>query len=557
MWTDSPAGLLLPNMPSSGLNDVVRARVDPVSGVITVNGSIDVDVRAYGVVADGLNIPGFTVNGSGNTGAVFSSSPIFTQADIGKQMLFHQGFTAGGMAAYSIKSGRITAVTDAQNCTIASTACPTYTTNSPKAVFGTDNGDAINAAVATLSLSPSGGTLIFPTGVVLAYKYKYARANSTVYAPSITGYVTRNTPNGFYYKCIVGGISGAAEPTYVDTFGATFTDGTVTWQCMGRTSINLPAGSHIIGKGKAIAVPYGFATTGSVLIGAGYDANYALVILNGKGSTIQNITLDAAKGLLNAVIVSGTSCAIINSSLMRGQAQTLNNSSGSTEVLACQIMGGLDAVATVKSGGDAKFSDCIIAGAGNGFANVHASSVTDDFSITGCHLYKGGWGLTLSTVAGPNLLFESLAAGTTGGGTIIGNTFDTALGNHIDVNVSGAGVAAIQALTISGNQFYQPQEAFTTNTYSCINVTCGATPAIGVKGLSISGNVAKGTPAGNQYKSFVNWNVNAATNINGSTVLGNAIYNTQALYSVTGAAFSPGYSAGNAWTTSADVTTIA
>jgi len=33
MWTDSPAGLLLPNMPSSGLNDVVRARVDPVSGV--------------------------------------------------------------------------------------------------------------------------------------------------------------------------------------------------------------------------------------------------------------------------------------------------------------------------------------------------------------------------------------------------------------------------------------------------------------------------------------------------------------------------------------------
>ena len=34
MWTDSPAGLLLPNMPSSGLNDVVRARVDPVSGNI-------------------------------------------------------------------------------------------------------------------------------------------------------------------------------------------------------------------------------------------------------------------------------------------------------------------------------------------------------------------------------------------------------------------------------------------------------------------------------------------------------------------------------------------
>jgi len=33
MWTDSPAGLLLPNMPSSGLNDVVRATVDPVTGL--------------------------------------------------------------------------------------------------------------------------------------------------------------------------------------------------------------------------------------------------------------------------------------------------------------------------------------------------------------------------------------------------------------------------------------------------------------------------------------------------------------------------------------------
>lgn len=46
--------------------------------------------------------------------------------------------------------------------------------------------------------------------------------------------VKPGTANGFLYMCVVAGTSAASGPVFPTTYGATVTDGGVTWACMGR-----------------------------------------------------------------------------------------------------------------------------------------------------------------------------------------------------------------------------------------------------------------------------------------------------------------------------------
>lgn len=78
--------------------------------------------------------------------------------------------------------------------------------------------------------------------ILLGYKAGYnltqpsAWATSTAY--SLGDYVRPSTANTYNYEVTVAGTSGAAQPTWPTTLGATVTDGTVTWTCVSMRGNN-------------------------------------------------------------------------------------------------------------------------------------------------------------------------------------------------------------------------------------------------------------------------------------------------------------------------------
>ena len=538
----------------------VTATVDPVSGLkqlVLHGGAVQsiYDVRAYGAKCDGKIITGFQVDGTGNTGVVTSTADMFVEGDIGKRIIFHKAFSAvaGAMVDYPVYSGAITAYTDARTVTVAINSCPDLGASAVGA-FGTDDLPAINSAIYALSLNPFGGVLEFPIGMTMAGRFKGNWSAGATYAAGL--HRLPSTPNTYFYIALVGGVTGGVEPTWPTTYGATVTDGGVTWMCAGKTTIVLPTGSHMRGHGRQLAIPYGIPAKGSVLINSGYTTeDYFVKIAN--GCSVKHILIDAFKGCSGALRTTGTGAApeIFDVSLMRGYGTTFANETGSAQISDSHIMGSYVPSATVSTGGDSSFSNCIIAGAGANFANVLAQNVTDDFALKGCHLYKGGWGIPGTDTPGPNVLLTTTAAGNSGGGVIAGNIFDTAFGAHLEINITGGTSLPIQALAITGNQFYQPGGGWPDNTYPVIKITASATaPATAIKALSITGNVGKGNSTVLRYKAFIETNLNAGTQMIGDVIANNSIQDCMALYVDSGAAHTEAYSAGNATTNVAVVT---
>lgn len=390
------------------------------------------------------------------------------------------------------------------------------------------------------------GKLICINSQIVAATSRWGTVVSVESATSVTVAVTGTVTSISAGSMIIGTDNDAAMTAAIAAASAAG-GGDVLVPGMGVLSgtYTLPTGVSLVGTGKGKYNPLGFVANGAGLVRAGAFTAEAFFTLNGGGA-VRNMTVDAALRAETAVNMVSTGVQITNANIARGNSLTLDISSGSSLTTGSAIYGGF-AGKTIKCGGDTAIIDNYIFGAGDSLANLLCSNVTDDVQVVGNHFYKGGWGVTLSSVRGPNILFEHYSKTDRGGGVIASNTFDTAYGNQIEVIVgnSNASYLPITALTIADNQFYQPQN-FPDNTYSCIKVTAGtgASNNNSIRGLSITGNVGKGYDGGTaSYKSFIDWAVQATYgHIYGSTVVGNAIDNCNALYT---GGFSPDYTAGN------------
>jgi hypothetical protein len=310
--------------------------------------------------------------------------------------------------------------------------------------------------------------------------------------------------------------------------------------------ISLPTGVSLCGNGRAAADPFRFFSRGTGLthIGPG-GSSTAFVTCASTGSHIEDISIDASHRYDYCLAAQGTRNHIRNANIGRGAAITLYSSAGSQQFSGSEIYG-MFAGTTFQGGGDLILDNNLIYGSGDTLANVYIKDAVDDAMVHNNHVYKGGWSIPLlSADTGPNLKMVQ-SSGVTGqapGGIIQGNVFDTCYGNHIEIEQQNTGATTgIKALTINGNQFYQPQSAVPDNTYSCIKVTSGVagTANVYIAGLSITGNVAKGYDSTHRYKSFIDWNVLATYgNITGGVVVGNSATFCAAGYTASGAAYTP------------------
>ena len=93
--------------------------------------------------------------------------------------------------------------------------------------------DASSAQLSGTGYTAGGATLGSVTATfTIANSWGTQRANSTAYA--VGAIVRPATGNGYLYRCVVAGTSGGSLPSYSTVMGATFSDGTVTWEVWGR-----------------------------------------------------------------------------------------------------------------------------------------------------------------------------------------------------------------------------------------------------------------------------------------------------------------------------------
>lgn len=76
-----------------------------------------------------------------------------------------------------------------------------------------------------------------PTAVTVTPAGASAAAWTATTAAALDALRTPTVVNGHFYRATTAGTTGAAEPTWPTTIGATVTDGTVTWTCAGKTAL--------------------------------------------------------------------------------------------------------------------------------------------------------------------------------------------------------------------------------------------------------------------------------------------------------------------------------
>lgn len=191
-------------------------------------------------------------------------------------------FTQGGGGAYNSVS-RISSVD------VSMTLHDLSASNLAIALFGTASAIAAGAVTDEASgnayiggLTPTLNPIDTAQTVTVTHAQAAASARANTTAYGLNAYVLPATANGYVYKATTAGTTGAAIPTYPTTIGATVTDGTVVWTCVGKTAALTVTTDYTV-SGAGIEFLGGIASGEPVKISYTKKAGNAVEALTGSG----------------------------------------------------------------------------------------------------------------------------------------------------------------------------------------------------------------------------------------------------------------------------------
>jgi hypothetical protein len=415
-----------------------------------------------GIVPDGVQLTDVTASNSA-TCALQSASATFTQADVGKCCVL-MPYTDTQQTA---RFGTITAVAGANNATASLSGAPGALTNAIL-FYGTDNGAAIDAALAAAAAGKNRGGMTFPLGIVCTTRQHVQ-------------------PTGVAVKGMFSNSSG------------------------GKSKDFKHYGSSLVLCSFVASGPFwALGTAGSG---------------DPRGTQLSDINIDCAN--LSSRCIDGSSYGrtehLFRVTAVRGNGSDTYCSGATSRASMCCFLGANQAN-TVSLAGDATFINNIVTGAGNGFYGIKASN-GDDITISNNHIWKDG---VASTMLGGSIWLSFNSGNTTAGSvTVALNKCDTNYGSGIKISVSGNSSA--RSISLIGNHlFNNPQVANNTGPVIELNVGSGSE----IRGLIIQGNHARaswtGTGVG-QWTYLIDNSASAGT-IYGSWVGGNVGHGVNNLY---------------------------
>lgn len=287
--------------------------------VLTAN-NLSVSVASYGAKADYAPVSGYVqLSLTSGSAAATCSACSFTSADVGKYVIFPNGWTTQPFAT-TPSVAQIAAVNSATSITLSQNAAATETVYFN---YGTDNVPAFNAAAAAVKAAGA-GTVTIPPGIYLMATAPYAipagahddgsytgsnggsgaTATATVAGGVITGYTVTNGGSGYTPSSTLQVSLSGGCPANSNTCGFSFATATTNSSGVvtaitnvipgqGYTSAPTVAIQKVGGDGAAATATISGGAVTSVAVtsgGAGYAPSSTLDVWGIGGTGCASVT---------------------------------------------------------------------------------------------------------------------------------------------------------------------------------------------------------------------------------------------------------------------------
>lgn len=418
------------------------------------------DVARYGAKCDGRAYYDCATTASTDS-TITPTGGAFDVGDTGKSIVILPYADTTGAVRY----GSITNVNADGSCVAALSGSPGALVGAT-VIFGTDDADAIDAALSAAEASPVRGDVTLPLGICVT-----TRAHTIPFGVHLRG--AGNNPTG--------------------------------------------------GKAKD------FRHYGSSLVLAAYQASGGFINPVGgsgdpRGVAIEGVNIDCSN--LSSKCVDATYCRTVHafmSTFVRASHETWFG--GPTSRISMCILMGHNNYNVIQLSGDSTFTNNMVTGAGNGYYGVKVSN-GDDIQVVGNHIWKDS---SNATLLGGSVWISHWGDNATAGSiSVLGNKFDTAHGAHVKISVSGSSTVA-RGINVSGNHASQ-NYSVASAAHPLIEISVDAGCSIrGLTIQNNIGRGSWDNASIGRYTAFVDAS-GVSGNIYGSNVGGNTIDNCDAMY---------------------------